>query len=196
MVEREEEKITSFDKTGEEDSEGGIGDGNAKEVPEEEKREAEGEETACLEAVHQVSAEEPVASSDVGAVGEYTEAKKLPEKVTENVEDEGDEAMKTPEKEKADVDLSNAEPFTYVGGQASGNSTLPQKGEEKRVPQLSQRVNEREYIGDPRVWGLFASRTEPRYEPINRAVYRVTKDEFKIFQRALKENTKKCVRNA
>ncbi|CAA7017963.1 unnamed protein product [Microthlaspi erraticum] len=48
-----------------------------------------------------------------------------------------------------------------------------------------------EYIGDPRVWGLFASRTEPRYEPINRAVYRVTKDEFKIFQRALKENTKK-----
>ncbi|CAA7025160.1 unnamed protein product [Microthlaspi erraticum] len=77
MVEREEEKIISYDKTGEEDSEGGIGDGNAKEVHEEEKREAEGEETAWCEAVHQVSAEEAVAGSDVGAVGEYTDTEKL-----------------------------------------------------------------------------------------------------------------------
>ncbi|CAA7040447.1 unnamed protein product [Microthlaspi erraticum] len=93
MVEREEEKITSYDKTGEEDSEGGIGDGNAKEVH-------------VRPILNQIRRCQPRNSgrSDVGAVGEYTEAEKLPEKVTENVEDEGDEAMKTPEKEKADVD--------------------------------------------------------------------------------------------
>ncbi|CAA7021867.1 unnamed protein product [Microthlaspi erraticum] len=99
--------------------------------------------------------------------------------------------MKTPEKEKADVDWAMRSRLHQPVVRQAATVTLPQKGEEKRVPQLSQRVNERKYIGDPRVWGLFASRTEPRYEPINRAVYRVTNDEFKIFQRALKENTKK-----
>ncbi|CAA7017962.1 unnamed protein product [Microthlaspi erraticum] len=97
MLEKEDDDCEEGDKGGIPESEG---------VRERETgQETEGGVGKEMKGVQvSVSAEEAVAGSDVGAVGEYTDTEKLPEKVTENVEDEGDEAMKTPEKEKADVD--------------------------------------------------------------------------------------------